>query len=88
MDERLVLYLGRRALETALMLSAPVMVVALAVGMMTAMLQAVTSLRDMTLGTVLKLAAVGITLLLSGGWMMTVAVKFTREIFECIGNVS
>ena len=82
MDSQFVIYIGRRALETALLLSAPVLVVALVVGFLTAMLQAVTSVRDMTLGMVVKLAAIGLTLILFGGWMMQVAVGFTTEVFN------
>ena len=82
MDSQFVIYIGRRALETALLLSAPVLVVALVVGFLTAMLQAVTSVRDMTLGMVVKLAAIGLTLILFGGWMMQVAVGFTIEVFN------
>ncbi len=88
MDERLILHLGRRALEIALLLSAPAMIAAITVGMATAMLQAITSIRDMTLGMVLKIAAVGVTLLIFGGWMLTMATKFTREIFEHIDALS
>ena len=82
MDSQFVIYIGRRALQTALLLSAPVLAVALVVGFLTAMLQAVTSVRDMTLGMVVKLAAIGLTLILFGGWMMQVAVGFTTEVFN------
>ena len=82
MDSQFVIYIGRRALETALLLSSPVLAVALVVGFLTAMLQAVTSVRDMTLGMVVKLAAIGLTLILFGGWMMQVAVGFTTEVFN------
>ncbi len=82
MDSQFVIYLGRRTLEVALLLAAPALSVALIVGFSTAMLQAVTSVRDMTLGMVVKLAAIGLTLILFGGWMMEVAVDFTSEIFN------
>jgi len=82
MDSQFVIYISRRALETALLLSAPVLSVALVVGFLTAMLQAVTSVRDMTLGMVVKLAAIGLTLILFGGWMMQVAVGFSTEVFN------
>jgi len=84
MDGDLAMYLGRRALETALLLAAPVLGVTLVVGIVVAMLQAVTSIRDMTMGLVLKLACVGGTLLVCGGWMMRIAVGFTAEIFNHI----
>ena len=82
MDANLILYIGRRALETALLVSAPVLGVTLVVGIVVAMLQALTSLRDMTLGLVLKIACVAVTILVCGGWMMRIAVGFTSEIFH------
>ena len=82
MDAELVVYVGRRALETALLIAAPVLIVTLVVGFLVAMLQAVTSIRDMTMGLVLKIAFVGITLLVCGTWMMHVAVGFASEVFN------
>ena len=87
MDPEFVLHIGRRALETALLVSAPVLSVALVVGVLAAMLQAVTSIRDMTLGVVMKIAAVGATLLICGGWMMQLAVSFTIEIFNHVQSL-
>ena len=87
MDTALILHIGRRALETALWISAPVLIAALVVGFLVALLQAVSSIRDMTMGTVLKLAAVGLTMLVFGGWMMNVAVDFTAEIFNHMASM-
>ena len=87
MNPDLVLHIGRRALETALLVAAPVLASALIVGVVVAMLQAVTSVRDMTMGLVLKIACVGIVLMVCGGWMMQVAVDFTAEVFNHIQAV-
>ena len=87
MDAGLILYIGRRALETAMLMAAPVLLVTLIVGVVVAMIQAVTTIRDMTMGIVLKIACVGIMLLVCGGWMMRVAVGFTTEIFNHIQSV-
>lgn len=87
MNGDLILYIGKRGLETTLMLAAPVLVVTLVVGVLVAMLQAVTSIRDMTLGLALKLVCVGITLLVCGGWMMQMAVSFAAEIFNHVHSV-
>ncbi len=84
MNAELALYIGRRALEVAMIVSAPVLIVALVVGFGTALLQAVSSIRDMTLGMVLKIVAVAVTCLLAGGWMMEVSAGFTVEIFNHI----
>jgi len=82
MNEDMVIYLGRRTLEMAMLVSAPVLIVALVVGILTGMMQAVTSMRDMTTGMVLKLAAVGVTLILSASWALQVTKSFTIEIFN------
>ena len=87
MDADLILHIGRRALETGMLLSAPALGVALVVGVLVAMLQAVTSIRDMTTVLVLKIAFVAITLLVCGGWMMQVAMGFTFEIFNQVQSV-
>jgi flagellar biosynthetic protein FliQ len=82
MDADLVLYLGRRALETALLVAAPVLAIAIVIGVVVAMLQAVTSVRDMTLSLVFKLAGVAIMVLLTAPWALQITVDFTREVFQ------
>ena len=67
MDTSLVLHLARRVLEISLLLSGPSLAVTLVVGFVTGILQAVTSVRDQSMGMVVKLAAVGVTLLATGG---------------------
>ena len=84
MSGELILFIGRRTLETGLLLSGPVLLVALFSGVLVSLFQAVTSMRDMTLGVVVKIGAVGATLLLAGGWMLQVAMGFTQELFDTI----
>jgi len=86
MDTGWVLYLGRHTLETAFLLSAPILLVCIIVGVIVSLFQAVTSLKDMTLSTVPKLFAVGATAIIFGSWMLQVALKFTNEIFSYIQN--
>ena len=87
MDSNFVLYLGRQTLETALLLSAPVLITCLVVGIIITLFQAVTSMRDMTLAIVPKLLAVGFVCLLFGGWMLDILLKFTIQIFTYIQNI-
>ena len=82
MDSTLVLHLGRRMAEMALTLAGPALAVTLVTGFLVAMVQAVTSIRDMSMGMVVKLAAVTITLLVCGGWMLEEMVEFVTEIFH------
>ena len=84
MDSSFVLYLGRHTLETALLLAAPILVTCMVVGITITLLQAVTSIRDMTLTIVPKLLAVGAVTLIFGGWMLQIILRFTTEIFAHI----
>ena len=87
MDSSFVLYLGRHTLETALLLAAPILLTCMVVGVTVTLLQAVTSIRDMTLTIVPKLLAVGVVILIFGGWSLEVILRFANEIFGHIQNV-
>ncbi len=87
MDSSFILYLGRHTLETALFLAAPILVTCIVVGVVVTLLQAVTSIRDMTLTIVPKLLAVGIVTLMCGGWMLQLILRFANEIFGHIQNI-
>ncbi len=87
MDTSFTLYLGRHTLETALLLSAPILVSCIVVGVAITLFQAVTSIRDSTLSIVPKLLAVGVVTLMFGSWMLEVTLRFTNEIFSYIQNV-
>ena len=87
MDSNFVLYLSRCTLETVFLLSAPILLTCIIVGVVVTLLQAVTSIRDMTLSIVPKLLSVGIVVLLCGGWILDVVLRFTNEIFGHIQNI-
>ena len=87
MDGSFVLYLGRHTLETALLLAAPILITCIVVGVVVTLLQAVTSIRDMTLTIVPKLLAVGFVTLICGSWMLQLILRFTTEVFSHIQNV-
>ena len=84
MDSSFILYLGRHTLETALLLSSPILLTCMIVGIVVTLFQAVTSIRDMTLTIVPKLLAVGAVTIIFGGWMLQVVLRFTTEIFSHI----
>jgi flagellar biosynthetic protein FliQ len=87
MDSSFVLYLGRHTLETALIIAAPILLTCIVVGVVVTLLQAVTSIRDMTLTIVPKILSVGIVVLMCSGWLLDVMLKFTNEIFGHIQNI-
>ena len=87
MDTTFIIYLGRHTLETALLMSAPVLVTCLVVGLLVTLLQAVTSIRDMTLTIVPKLLAVGAVCIMCASWMLQIMLTFSTEIFSYIENI-
>lgn len=87
MDISFALYLGRHTLETALLVSAPILLTCIVVGVVVTLFQAVTSIRDMSLTIVPKLLAVGAVTLLLGSWMLQVVLRFMSELFGYIQNV-
>lgn len=84
MDTATVIDLVRHALMTAILICAPLLGVALAVGVAIGVVQAATSINEMTLSFIPKLLALAITLLLVGGWQLVLLVDFTRHIFQRI----
>lgn len=84
MTTELILSWGHEALLTALMIGGPLLMTALVVGTTVSVLQAVTQVQEMTLVFVPKMLAVGIVLLLAGGWMLQLAVSFGTRMFLAI----
>jgi flagellar biosynthetic protein FliQ len=87
MDSSFALYIGRHTLETALILSAPLLLTCMVVGIVVTLFQAVTSIRDMTLTIIPKLLVLGVVTLLFSSWMLQVLLRFTTEIFSLIQTV-
>ena len=84
MTPEMVVTIGRHALEMTLMLSAPLLLTALAVGLIVGIFQAATSINEMTLSFIPKLIATATTLVIAGPWMLKLIVGYTRELFESI----
>jgi flagellar biosynthetic protein FliQ len=88
MDNSFVIYLGRHTLEISLLVSAPILLTCIVVGVVVTLFQAVTSIRDMSLTVAPKLVAVGVVTLMCGSWMLDLLLKFTTEIFGYIQNIA
>lgn len=84
MDTAMVIELGRHALWTAVLVCAPLLGVALAVGLVIGIIQAATSINEMTLSFIPKLIALALALLIFGSWQLVTLIDFTRTIFQRI----
>ena len=69
---------------SALLMAAPLLVVALGVGLFIGVIQAATSINEATLSFIPKLLALGASLALFGGWQLAMMVDYTRDIFKRI----
>ena len=84
MDLAAVVDIGHQALWMVVLISAPLLGVSLAVGLVIGIIQAATSINEQTLSFIPKLAAMAITLALVGGWQLATLVEYTRSLFQRI----
>ncbi|MDY6910652.1 MAG: flagellar biosynthesis protein FliQ [Thermodesulfobacteriota bacterium] len=82
MTQELVIGIARQALETMLLVSLPILLISLIVGVLIGIFQAVTQIQEMTITFVPKIVITFISLLVFGPWMTGKLIDFTREIFQ------
>jgi flagellar biosynthetic protein FliQ len=87
MTPETVVTVGRQALEMTLMLSAPLLLTALAAGLIVGIFQAATSINEMTLSFIPKLLAMAAVLAFTGPWMIRNLVEYTRGLIESIPSM-
>ena len=84
MNDAAIVDLARNALLMAVTLAAPMLLVALAVGLLISIVQAVTQIQEQTLAFVPKLLAVAMVFLIGLPWMIQMAGKYTTELLRSI----
>ncbi|NWG13363.1 MAG: flagellar biosynthesis protein FliQ [Acidobacteria bacterium] len=82
MNQEMVLYLAKETLEVTLMISGPLLLVSLVVGLIVSITQVVTSIQDMTLSFVPRTVAVFVAALLLFPWFMNTLIAFTSRLFS------
>ena len=84
MTPETVMTIGRQALELTLLVSAPLLLAALGVGLLVSIFQAATQINEMTLSFIPKLVAILVMLVLAGPWMITMMVDYMRRLLESL----
>jgi flagellar biosynthetic protein FliQ len=84
MDADMIVDIGRQSMEVTILLAAPILGASLAIGLFVAMIQAATSINEMTLSFVPKLFVVAIVLMAAGPWMIRQITGFTTRLIENI----
>ena len=87
MNPEMIMSLGSGALGTMLLLSMPLLLTALAIGLLVGVFQAATQINEMTLSFIPKLIGMSLTMVVAGPWMLKLIVSYTRELFESIPSL-
>jgi flagellar biosynthetic protein FliQ len=87
MSPEMIMSLGSGALGTMLLLSMPLLLTALIIGIMVGVFQAATQINEMTLSFIPKLIGMALTVVVAGPWMLKLIVSYTRELFESIPSL-
>ena len=87
MTPETVIHIGRTAVETVLLTSAPMLLAALVVGLVISIFQAATQINEQTMTFIPKIVAVFLSLLIFGPWIIELLVTFTTGIISQIATV-
>lgn len=83
-----VMTIGRHALEVTILVSAPLLLTALAVGLLVSVFQAATQINEMTLSFIPKLLVMFLMLVVAGPWMVNMMMDYTRRLFSSIPGLA
>ena len=88
MDTQFIVELARNSILTTLLVSSPMLILALIVGLTISILQAITQIQEMTLTFIPKIIAVAVALVVFLPWMITTVVGFTNQLFALIPTLA
>ncbi len=83
----MIIGLARNAMETTLLISAPLLLSGLVIGLIVSIFQAVTQIQEMTLTFIPKIVAVFLALLIFFPWMLEIMTAFTTNMFNKISEI-
>ena len=84
MTPETIMSMGNQAIQVSLVLAAPLLLVALIVGLIISIFQAATQINEATLSFIPKLLAVFVTLVVAGPWMLGQMLDYIRALFMSI----
>ncbi len=87
MTPETVTTIGQQALWVTMLIAAPMLVSALAVGLLVGMFQAATQINEMTMSFIPKLFVLVLAIVAAGPWMLSVIINYTRELMFSIPSL-
>ena len=82
-----VMTMGRQAMEITLMVAAPMLLVALIIGLIVSIFQAATQINEATLSFIPKLVGIFVALVVAGPWILSVMLDYMRQVITGIPNL-
>ena len=82
MTPDMVISLAEDAVYTVIIISAPLLLIALGVGLIVSVFQAMTQIQEQTLAFIPKIVAVLLTIVLFGPWMLTTLLDYTTNLYQ------
>lgn len=83
-----VMDMGRQAMEVTLLVAAPMLLVALLIGLIVSIFQAATQINETTLSFIPKLIGIFAALVIAGPWMLSVMLDYMRQVFTSIPGMA
>ena len=87
MTPEMVIDVGREAVWVASLLAAPLLLSALAIGLLVGMIQAATQIQEMTLTFIPKLIVLAFSLIIAGSWMLGLITEYSIDLFHSIPDL-
>ena len=87
MTPEMVTTIGQQALWVTMLIAAPLLLSALAVGLLVGMFQAATQINEMTMSFIPKLLVLVAVLVVAGPWMLSIIVNYARQLMEQIPSL-
>ncbi len=87
MTPEMVTTIGQQALWVTMLIAAPMLLSALAVGLLVGMFQAATQINEMTMSFIPKLLVLVAALVVAGPWMLNVISNYTIQLIQRIPSL-
>lgn len=87
MTPELVIYIGREAVYTVLLISGPLLLGSILIGLTISIFQATTQIQEQTLTFVPKIVAIFVMIVVLGPWMLNILLAFTQNLFTIMAKL-
>jgi flagellar biosynthesis protein FliQ len=84
MDQDTVIHLSQQAMELAMKVAGPLLLVGLVIGLVVSVFQAVTQIQEQSLSFIPKIVGVAVVVIIAGPWMLGQLLGYTEELYRSI----